>query len=96
VKKKNTCKSADPDLAIIAFSHMQVRKYVLTKQILSLEVCSTSVACEVPIGMIQQVTLQMLGSGESAPTSVLLAAELLALELALCIFSLTTWSHCGT
>jgi hypothetical protein len=72
---------------------MQVRKYVLTKKVFSLEVCSTSVACEVSIRMIQQVTLQMLGSGESAPTSVLLAAKLLALELVLCILSLTPWSH---
>jgi hypothetical protein len=46
--------------------------------------------------MVEQMTLQMLGSGESASTSILLAAELLALELGLRILSLTPWSHCGT
>jgi hypothetical protein len=68
---------------------VQERKVILTKKVFSLEVCSTSVACIVSVRMVQQVTLQMLGPGESALTSIVLTSKLLALVFAVCILPLT-------
>jgi hypothetical protein len=38
-----------PNVASMAFVHVQEREIVLTKKVFSLEVCSTSVACIISI-----------------------------------------------